>query len=53
MHYNRALYNLEILAVNEDNIKTDQAQLIQFNIDKPYYSKVVVLFLIIIGPLYG
>lgn len=42
-------YNLEILAVNEDNIKTDQAQLIQFNIDKPYTQKWWFYFLIVIG----
>ena len=44
MPFNQALYNLEIIAVNEDNIKTDQAQFIQFNIDKALYSKMVVLF---------
>ena len=42
-------YNLEILAVNEDNVKTDQAKLIQFNIDKPFTQKWWFYFLIVIG----
>jgi ligand-binding sensor domain-containing protein len=42
-------YNLEILAVNEDNVKTDQAQLIQFNIDKPYNQKWWFYLLFFIG----
>ena len=43
------LYNLEIIAINEDNVKTDQAQFIQFNIDKPFTQKWWFYFLIIIG----
>ena len=40
------LYNLEIIAINEDGIETDQAQFIQFNIDKPFTQKWWFYFLI-------